>query len=133
MEQLISLILKVAKEQAYCFPGNKVMIFTVENEGKANETAAFRMIDIDEEWKETFTERQRPQETGRDSDKYGQWTGMTAYTFTVQDINHYYFITLLKTRLNNSYACMLNDAMMMLSQLLQSKCETEKFALYFLN
>ena len=34
MEQLISLILKVAKEQAYCFPGNKVMIFTVENEGK---------------------------------------------------------------------------------------------------
>lgn len=50
MEQLISLILKVAKEQAYCFPGNKVMIFTVENEGKANETAAFRMIDIDEEW-----------------------------------------------------------------------------------
>jgi hypothetical protein len=49
MEQLISLILKVAKEQGYCFPGNKVMIFTVENEGKSNETAAFRMIDIDEE------------------------------------------------------------------------------------
>ena len=68
MEHLISLILKVAKEQAYCFPGNKVMIFTVENEGKQshllmqrssrtfifcagkpNETAAFRMIDIDEE------------------------------------------------------------------------------------
>ena len=39
MEQLISLILKVAKEQAYCFPGNKVMIFTVENEGKS--TRAF--------------------------------------------------------------------------------------------
>ena len=50
MEQLISLILKVAKEQGYCFPGNKVMIFTVENEGQSNETAAFRMIDIDEEW-----------------------------------------------------------------------------------
>lgn len=50
MDQLISLILKVAKEQGYCFPGNKVMIFTVENEGRANETAAFRMIDIDEEW-----------------------------------------------------------------------------------
>ena len=50
MEQLIALILKVAKEQGYCFPGNKVMIFTVDNEGKANETAAFRMIDIDEEW-----------------------------------------------------------------------------------
>ena len=49
MDQLISLILKVAKEQGYCFPGNKVMIFTVENEGRANETAAFRMIDIDEE------------------------------------------------------------------------------------
>ena len=53
MEQLISLILKVAKEQAYCFPGNKVMIFTVENEGKSNETVGFRMIDIDEEWFET--------------------------------------------------------------------------------
>ena len=52
MQQLIKLILKVAKEQAYCFPGNKVMIFTVENEGKANETAAFRIIDIDEEWTE---------------------------------------------------------------------------------
>ena len=50
MDQLIALILKVAKEQGYCFPGNKVMIFTVENEGRANETAAFRMIDIDEEW-----------------------------------------------------------------------------------
>ena len=49
MDQLISLILKVAKEQAYCFPNNKVMIFTVENEGQANETAAFRMIDIDDD------------------------------------------------------------------------------------
>ena len=55
MEQLISLILKVAKEQGYCFPGNKVMIFTVENEGKVNETAAFRMIDIDEEWSRQYT------------------------------------------------------------------------------
>ena len=57
MEQLISLILKVAKEQGYCFPGNKVMIFTVENEGKQNETAAFRMIDIDEEWMGEMTDR----------------------------------------------------------------------------
>ena len=56
MEQLISLILKVAKEQGYCFPGNKVMIFTVENEGKQNETAAFRMIDIDEEWMGEMTD-----------------------------------------------------------------------------
>ena len=40
MEQLISLILKVAKEQAYCFPGNKVMIFTVENEGKQRGSAS---------------------------------------------------------------------------------------------
>ena len=48
-EHLISLILKVAKEQGYCFPGNKVMIFTVENEGKSNETAAFRMSDINED------------------------------------------------------------------------------------
>ena len=49
MDQLISLILKVAKEQAYCFANNKVMIFTVENEGQPNETAAFRMIDIDDD------------------------------------------------------------------------------------
>lgn len=50
-EQLISLILKVAKEQGYCFPGNKVMLFTVENEGQANEVVSFSMIDIDEEWR----------------------------------------------------------------------------------
>ena len=42
----------MAKEQAYCFPGNKVMIFTVENEGQPNETAAFRMIDIDDDWRQ---------------------------------------------------------------------------------
>ena len=48
-EQLISLIMKVAKQQEYCFPGNKVMLFTVEKEGQANETAAFTMLDIDEE------------------------------------------------------------------------------------
>ena len=54
MDQLISLILKVAKEQAYCFPGNKVMIFTVDNEGQPNETAAFRMIDIDDDWINTL-------------------------------------------------------------------------------
>ena len=40
MEHLISLILKVAKEQGYCFPGNKVMIFTVENEGKQRGSAS---------------------------------------------------------------------------------------------
>jgi len=27
-EQLLALVLKVAKEQGYCLPGNKVMIFT---------------------------------------------------------------------------------------------------------
>lgn len=45
----MELILKVAREQGYCFPGNKVMIFTVEEEGRAGETVTFRMIDIDEE------------------------------------------------------------------------------------
>lgn len=44
------MVLKVAKEQGFCLPGNKVMIFTVEQEGTANETVNFKMIEIDEEW-----------------------------------------------------------------------------------
>lgn len=43
------MVLKVAKEQGFCLPGNKVMIFTVEQEGTANETVNFKMIEIDEE------------------------------------------------------------------------------------
>ena len=46
---LLDKVLKVAKEQGFCLPGNKVMIFTCEDEGTANETVSFRMIEIDEE------------------------------------------------------------------------------------
>jgi hypothetical protein len=42
-------VLKVAKEQGFCLPGNKVMIFTAENEGTVNETVNFKMIEVDEE------------------------------------------------------------------------------------
>lgn len=48
-EKLTALLLKVAKELGYCYPGNKVMIFTVENEGKNNEQVSFKMIEIDED------------------------------------------------------------------------------------
>ena len=48
-DKLIALVLKVAKELAYCYPGNKVMIFTIENEGQSNEQVNFKMIEIDEE------------------------------------------------------------------------------------
>ena len=41
--------MKVAKELEYCYPGNKVMIFTVDDEGEPNEQVNFKMIDIDEE------------------------------------------------------------------------------------
>lgn len=41
--------MKVAKEQGFCLPGNKVMIFTAEGEGTANESVNFKMIEIDEE------------------------------------------------------------------------------------
>lgn len=37
-DKLISLVLKVAKEQGLCIPGSKVLIFTSENEGKKNES-----------------------------------------------------------------------------------------------
>lgn len=46
---LVSLVLRVAKEQGFCLPGNKVMIFTCEEEGTPNETVNFKMIEIDEE------------------------------------------------------------------------------------
>lgn len=44
---LMSLVLMVAKEQGFCLPGNKVMIFTVESEGTPNETVNFKMIEVD--------------------------------------------------------------------------------------
>jgi len=46
---LISLVLRVAKEQGFCLPGNKVMIFMPENEGMANESVSFKMIEVDEQ------------------------------------------------------------------------------------
>ena len=49
-DRIIQLILKVAKDLGYCYPGNKVMIFTIENEGKAGmEQVNFKMIEIEEE------------------------------------------------------------------------------------
>lgn len=48
-DRLTSLVLKVAKELGYCYPGNKVMIFTVENEGKPNEQVSFKMTEIEDD------------------------------------------------------------------------------------
>jgi hypothetical protein len=44
---LIKLLLKVAREQGQLWPGNKVMIFTVEDEGKPNESVNFKIIEIE--------------------------------------------------------------------------------------
>jgi pyruvate kinase len=46
---LLKLVLKVAKEQGFCIAGNKVMIFTVDREGTANESVNFKMIEVDDE------------------------------------------------------------------------------------
>lgn len=46
---MTSLVLKVAKELGYCYPGNKVMIFTIDDEGTSSEQVNFKMIEIDEE------------------------------------------------------------------------------------
>jgi len=43
------LIIKVAKEQGLCLPGNKVMIFTVDEEGGIGESVSFKTMDIEEE------------------------------------------------------------------------------------
>jgi hypothetical protein len=47
-DRLVSLILKVAKEQGFCLPGNKVMVFTADNEGSENESVNFKMLEVDE-------------------------------------------------------------------------------------
>ena len=47
-DRLVSLILKVAKEQGFCLPGNKVMVFTADNEGLENESVNFKMLEVDE-------------------------------------------------------------------------------------
>jgi hypothetical protein len=46
-DKLINLVLKVAKEQGLCSPGNKVLIFYTENEGKRNENVNFKLVDIE--------------------------------------------------------------------------------------
>ena len=45
---MINLVLKVAKEQGFCLPGNKVMVFTSDNEGSENESVNFKVIEVDE-------------------------------------------------------------------------------------
>ncbi len=46
-DKLLKLVLKVAKEQELCYPGNKVLIFTTDNEGKRNESVVFKLVEID--------------------------------------------------------------------------------------
>jgi len=48
-DKLISLVLKVAKEQELVMPGSKVLIFYTENEGKKNESLSFKTIDLEPE------------------------------------------------------------------------------------
>jgi hypothetical protein len=48
-DKLLSLVLKVAKEQGMCMPGNKVLIFNAENEGKKNESVSFKLLEIESE------------------------------------------------------------------------------------
>ena len=48
-DKLINLVLKVAKEQELCLPGNKVLIFYTENEGKKTESLNFKLLDIETE------------------------------------------------------------------------------------
>ena len=48
-DKLLSLLLKVCKEQELCAPGNKVLIFESENEGKQGESLTFRLLGNDGE------------------------------------------------------------------------------------
>jgi len=48
-DKLLSLILKLAKEQGMCAPGNKVLVFNAENEGKKNENSSFKLLEIESE------------------------------------------------------------------------------------
>jgi hypothetical protein len=52
-DKLISLVIKVAKEQELVVPGNKVLIFYTENEGKKNESVSFKTIDLESDEVET--------------------------------------------------------------------------------
>jgi hypothetical protein len=46
-DKLMGLVLKVAKEQELCLPGNKVLIFTADNEGKKTESVNFKILEIE--------------------------------------------------------------------------------------
>jgi pyruvate kinase len=48
-DKLLSLILKLAKDQGMCMPGNKVLVFNAENEGKKNENSSFKLLEIESE------------------------------------------------------------------------------------
>ncbi len=45
-DKLLSLVLKVAKEQEMCQEGNKVLIFKAENEGQKTESIIFKLVEI---------------------------------------------------------------------------------------
>jgi hypothetical protein len=49
VDKLTSLILKVAKEQGLCMPGNKVLVFSTEDEGLKTEQVNFKLIEIESE------------------------------------------------------------------------------------
>jgi hypothetical protein len=48
-DKLMHLVLKSAKEQGLCLPGNKVLVFNAENEGKKNENSSFKLLEIESE------------------------------------------------------------------------------------
>jgi hypothetical protein len=48
-DQLMMLVLKIAKEQSLCLAGNKVMLFTADEEDTLNESVNFKLVDVDEQ------------------------------------------------------------------------------------
>ena len=46
MDKLISLVLKVAREQGICSQDHKVMVFKCDNEGQPNERVQFRILEV---------------------------------------------------------------------------------------
>ena len=48
-DKLVSLVLKVAREQGFCAPEHKVMIFKCQHEGLPNENVNFRILEVGQE------------------------------------------------------------------------------------
>jgi len=48
-DKLVSLVLKVAREQNFCSPDQKVMIFKCAHEGMPNEMVNFRILEVGQE------------------------------------------------------------------------------------